>query len=162
MIPLIRSLLEFQGTVILRNTGGTMELRGEDLALKYSESWLTIYHAGAEHSEHRSHLHLRRGIYRYACVMEVEKGTPRLAFWEWAADAEALRAGVADAFKGPFVMFFASFYDWQRGGAPLPENRARFEQWIDRYGRQFDLNESLDPESDLFPIGYSESGRGNS
>lgn len=139
-LELLRLMLAEHGTIILRNGIGTMELRGTDLTLKTSDQWLTIYHASAPHSEHRSHIHMRRGRLSFACVIERENGTPQMTFWEREADAAAAIAGDKDS-KPPFAIFFASFFDWQAEGGPraLPENQTRYQDWVRAHGKRFEL-----------------------
>lgn len=135
---LLRSLLPGGVVVLLRNAAGSMELRGDDLALRTSESWLTIYHSDTERaggSESRSHLHLRRGAFRVARVVEQDGRTPILEFWTHPEDAE--RDG-----RPPLTVIFPSFYDWQNGKAPIPENHEWFRNWIENNGRCFTLRDS--------------------
>lgn len=142
LLTLITELLEFRGTVILRNEFGTMELRGTDLALKHSDEWITLYHASAANSEHRSHLHLRRSAFAYAEVIEREGGTAQVGFWKTKADVPAAVLQPADSRTGkpPFAMFFAPFYDWSGPEKKaLPENQARFAAWLNQNGRAFTI-----------------------
>lgn len=132
---LLRSILPHGVAVLLRNSGGTMELRGRDLAIKCSETWLTIYHATADGSEMRSHLHVRRGAYRVASVQEREGRTPTLEFWEHSDDAERED-------RPPFALIFPSFYDRRNGNAPIPENQLWFRRWIELHGRHFVLEDA--------------------
>src|ERR1700693_2764141 len=76
------------GAIMLRNSQGTMELRGDDLELSEAEEWITIYHTSASNFERPSHLHLRKRGYEYACVVEVEGATPQIAFWPKRTDTK--------------------------------------------------------------------------
>lgn len=135
---LLESLLPAGVVVLLRNRHGSMELRGRDLALKRSESWLTVYHQatdGEVGSETRSHLHLRRGTLQAGFVVEREGRSPVLEFWATAEDA--LGEG-----RPPLAITFPSFYDWQNDKAPIPAHRTWFREWVARYGTQFDLQDA--------------------
>ena len=135
---LLRTLLPAGVVVLLRNEAGTMELRGDDLELKSSERWLTVYHAGAladGSSETRSHLHLRRNSFGNARVVERAAHTPTLEFWPKEEDA---RQGG----RPPLSVTFPSFYDWQNDKAPIAKNRKWFDDWVERYGRRFELESS--------------------
>jgi hypothetical protein len=140
------------GVIILRNSEGTMELRGDDLELKESKEWITIYHASASNSERRSHLHLRKGRYGYACVIESDGATPQIAFWSEKPEdknnpkpaAESIKVpGIEhpamDKNRPPFSIFFPSFYDWANNKAPIEENQRLFKEWIEKNGREFEL-----------------------
>ncbi|MCR9141813.1 MAG: hypothetical protein NXI24_06140 [bacterium] len=145
-LQLIESLLEFQGTIILRNEFGTMELRGDDLTLKSGEQWLTIYHSRARNSERMSHVHLRRGVFGFAEILERDGGTAQMAFWKNESDARnagelSMESGITSPIKPPFAIFFAAFYDWSGPEKrELPENRARYEAWAKEHGRSFRLH----------------------
>mgnify|MGYP001615238131 CR=1 FL=1 len=128
---LIRKILPKIGTLILRNDSGSMELRGQDLKLKESAEWLTLYHASAPSSESRSHLHLRKKAFRYAHIVERDGGSPCIAFWPHKQDRTGDRP--------PLCVFFPSFYDWERNKAPIAKNRRYFRKWIERNGREFKL-----------------------
>ena len=122
-----------------------MELRGDDLKLKSTDTWLTIYHGRAENSERMSHIHLRRNSFGFAHITEREGGTTQLAFWKNESDARgateiSMESGTDAPLKPPFAMFFAAFYDWSGPEKKaLPENRARCEAWIAEHGREFAL-----------------------
>lgn len=142
-LALIEAMLAFRGTIILRNEFGTMELRGDDLSLKSSDHWITIFHSRAENSERMSHIHLRRPAFGYAEIIEREGGTAQLGFWKTRADAEnagtiSMETGITSPVKPPFAIFFAPFYDWSGPEkTALPENRISFETWVANNGRSF-------------------------
>ncbi len=134
---LLETALAEAQVVLLRNEHGTVELRGEDLALESGGEWLTLFHAGASPGpEARSHIHLRRGRLRYATIAEREGRTPVLELWPSRA---ALSAARASGGRPPLALMFRSFYDWGRDRAPIPEHRRRFEAWVAENGREFDL-----------------------
>ncbi|MDA2917398.1 hypothetical protein MYX64_11280 [Nitrospinae bacterium AH_259_B05_G02_I21] len=119
------------GMILLRNEQGAMELRGEDLVLRASEEWLTIYHSTAESSESQSHLHLRKRSFRYARVMEKEGATPFVAFWRTKEEGTDT--------SPPFAIYFPSFYDWAKDKAPIEENQRLFQEWLEQHGREFTM-----------------------
>lgn len=128
---LIEKMLERPGWVVLRNSEGTMELKGEDLTLKTHKDWITVYHGCCDNSESRSHLHLRKGSYRYACLVETEGYTPQMAFWLSEED-------VSDS-KPSMAFYFPSFYDWSNGKKDIVEHQKYCERWLAKNGRAFHL-----------------------
>lgn len=139
---LARHMLENCQVVLLRNPYGTTEIRGADLAIKEHGDWVTIYHRSAASSESRSHLHLRHRSLRYAEIQERPGMTPVLAFWP---DADSVRHTT----KPPLAMTFPSFYDWAADKAPIQENHAYFQSWIEHNGRCFELSEEQ-PDTEPF------------
>ena len=119
-------LIDMDGTFILQNEHGSMELRGRDMYLHPYKEWLTVYHANAKSPEARSHLHLKRQTLQAATVCHSEGQTPYLAFFKTAEPCgEPL-----------LVWYFPSFYDWSQGKTLIPDNVACFESFIETYGEQ--------------------------
>jgi len=117
------------GLFLLNSSIGAMELHGDDLYMSRSDPWLAIYHASKPGGESRSHLHLKIGTLKSACIVEEEGQTPYLGFWESAeCSGEAtLRA------------YFPSFYDWANDKEPIEARRQYFATWIEAHGRRFEL-----------------------
>jgi len=117
--------------VILRNPKGTVELKGADLTIKEHGDWITIFHGSCQSSEQRSHLHLRKKSYHYACIRETEGYTPQMTFWIRQED-------VCDD-KPEFAVYFPSFYDWSEGKKPLLDHHQHYREWVKTHGREFEL-----------------------
>jgi hypothetical protein len=128
---LMAKLMVRPGMIVLRNPEGTVELKGDDLILKEHGDWVTVYHGTDTISEKRSHLHMRKKGYAYACVREVEGYTAHMTFWKTKEDF------CED--KPPFAMYFPTFYDWTDGKTELPEHKEYFEKWVAKHGRHFEL-----------------------
>ncbi len=122
---LLDILIRMDSTFILRNEHGAMELRGNDFHLRPYQEWLTIYHTTAPRSpESRSHLHLKWQTLRSAAIQQEEGQTPHLAFYTTPEPVgEPL-----------LVWYFPSFYDWARGKADIPANKAQYEAFVNNYG----------------------------
>lgn len=148
MLPYVR----MGGAIMLRNSQGTMELRGDDLELSEAGEWITIFHTSASNFERRSHLHLRKKGYEYACVVEIEGATPQIAFWSKRADnkdgtkleVEPIRVPgmqhpATDKNRPPLSIYFPSFYDWANNKIPIEKNQKLFKEWIEINGREFEL-----------------------
>lgn len=138
--------------IMLGNSQGTMELRGDDLELSEAGEWITIYHTSASNFERRSHLHLPKKGYEYACVVEVEGATPQIAFWPKRADNKdssklevepvkvpCMQHPAMDKKRPPFSIDLPPFYDWANNKAPIEENQRLFREWIEMNGQEFEL-----------------------
>ena len=133
---LIQALLDLGCSIVHRNPQGTLELRGEDFIIKLSDLWLTIYHGGIENLESRSHLHLKRGLYRYAEILEDDEYAPTIGFWVQEGRSE----GVGVDREPSLAFYFPPFYRWNRGEkTPIPENQRRYREWVAEHGCRFRL-----------------------
>lgn len=131
-VELLRKVLEYvnHGGLFMHSSRiGAGELHGDDLYISQSDGWLAIYHGSNPGGESRSHLHLKTGVLKAARIVEEEGETPYLGFWE---NPE----GIVEA---ALRAYFPSFYDWTNNKAPIEENRAYFERWVETHGRRFDL-----------------------
>ena len=127
MIELIKELIALGGTIILRNEWGTTELRGEDFTLRDSGEWLTIYHSTCDNPEQRSHIHLRKLSFTYACIVVNPGYTPMMAFWQSTAKSEA----VGENKKPLFAIYIPSFYCWANGDkTALQGNQDIYKEWL--------------------------------
>ena len=124
--------LPLGGGFLLRNSFGTGEFKGELFNFRLKGEWCTIYPKGAESSEERSHIHLRWKNLRFAQVVEIEKRTPQLRFFEKEEDSQL------DS-KAPFVYVFPSFYDWGNEAKPIMENQNLYTEWVNNNGKSFNL-----------------------
>ena len=124
---LLEVLVRLDGTFILRNEHGSMELRGNDFYLSPYKEWITLYHAAAKSPESRSHLHLKWQTLRSAAIVREEGQTPHLAFY----------TTVEPVGQPLLVWYFPSFYDWENNKADIPENRARYEVFVKTYSTAF-------------------------
>ncbi len=133
---LIQALLDLGCSIVHRNPQGTLELRGEDFIIKLSDQWLTIYHGGERNLESRSHLHLKRGLYRCAEIVELEEYAPTIGFWVQEDSSEGSSVGQEPS----LAFYFPPFYRWNRGEkTPVPENQRRYREWVAEHGRRFRL-----------------------
>ncbi len=122
-------------SVILQNAHGSTELLGDDLYVSATDEWMTLYHRETAQPEDRSHLHLRRGSFAYARVVEREGQTARVVF---STTRETFPGDDEDA---PLSIYFRSFYEYSDGGKRLlPDRRAAFEAWVGQHGREFVLS----------------------
>ena len=134
MTELIKELVALGGTIILRNQWGTTELRGEDFTVRDSDEWLTIYHSSCDNPEHRSHIHLHKTSFTYACLEENPGYTPQMAFWESPQKSEAVGAKK----KPLFAIYFPSFYDWSKGEKTAIEDHHRlYADWCAANAREY-------------------------
>jgi hypothetical protein len=126
MIELIKELVSLGGTIILRNEFGTTELRGDDFIVRDTGTWLTLYHNSCENPEQRSHLHLRKDMYKFAEIIENPEYTPFVAFWKNKSREEA----IGEKKKPTFAIYFPSFYSWDKGPkTAIVENHQVYEKW---------------------------------
>jgi len=128
---LLETLFLKPGMVVLRNPEGTVELKGDDLTMKEHGDWISIYHSTAANSESRSHLHLRKNSYHYACVRETEGYTAQMTFWKSKEEMSET--------KPPFAVYFPAFYDWTDGKKEIAEHKKYFEKWLTEHGSEFYL-----------------------
>lgn len=130
---LIQALLDLGCSIVHRNPQGTLELRGEDFIIKLSDLWLTIYHGEIENLESRSHLHLKRGLYRYAEILEDEG---YIGFWAQEDKSD----GISVDQKPSLAFYFPPFHRWNRGNkTAIPENQRRYREWVAEHGCRFRL-----------------------
>ena len=121
---LLDVLLGMQGTFILQNEHGSMELRGNDLYLHPYQEWLTIYHATAPSPESQSHLHLKWQSLGSAVIVREEGQTPHLAFYPTTEPVG----------ESPLVWYFPSFYDWGKNKADIPAHQAQYTAFVQSHG----------------------------
>lgn len=122
--------------VIMKTAGMTVELRGEDLTVKETDRFVTIFHRTAPNSEARSHVHIRVNHYRRAVLRHPEgKTMPFLSLYP-SADDEVV-AGEAD-----LKVYFPPLFD-RKTGAPFPANQQNLEQWVQRFGDDLELRLKL-------------------
>ena len=134
MTELIKQLSALGGTIILRNEWATTELRGDDFTVRDSGEWLTIYHSICENPEHRSHIHLRKNSFKYACIIESSGYTPQMAFWQSEDKDEA----VGEQQKPLFAIYFPSFFNWSNGDkTAIEENQLVYKEWTAENPREF-------------------------
>ncbi len=124
---LLEIFLRMDGTFILSNEHGSMELRGNDLYLRPYKQWLTIYHSEAKSPESRSHLHLKWQTLHSATIVREEGQTPHLAF----------HTGAEPVGQPLLTWYFPSFYDWGNDKAEIPENQGQYEAFVKIYGTAF-------------------------
>ena len=128
---LLELLIRMDGTFILRNDYGSMELRGNDMYLSSYNEWLTVYHSTPKNPESQSHLHLKWHTLRAAVMVREEGQTPHLAFY-----------GTAEAVGEPLLLwYFPSFYNWSQGKAEIPANIAQYEAFVATHGTALQLVE---------------------
>lgn len=133
---LIQALLDLGCSIVHRNPQGTLELRGKDFIIKLSDLWLTIYHSGIENPESRSHLHLKRGLYRYAEIREDKEYAPIIEFWVQEDKSDGIGIDQASS----LAFYFPPFYRWNNGEkTPIPENQRRYKEWVAEHGCRFCL-----------------------
>jgi len=113
--------LPLGGGFLLRNSFATGEFKGEPFTFKMNEEWCTIYPEKEDSSEAKSHIHLRWRNLKFAQIVEIEKRTPQLRFFENESDSNL------DT-KAPFVFVFPSFYDWRNEATPIIENQNVFKK----------------------------------
>ena len=121
-----------KGTFILRNAHGAMELNSDDLYTSAAGEYVTLYQRGAANPESRSHLHLKWRTLRCARIEREEGETPHLAFY-----AEPELGG-----EPLLLWYFPSFYDYERDRESIPENVARYEEFVRERGSDLRLIES--------------------
>ncbi|MGQ4810035.1 hypothetical protein NKDENANG_03480 [Candidatus Entotheonellaceae bacterium PAL068K] len=122
---LLDVLLRMEGTFILQNEHGSMELRGNDLYLHPYREWLTIYHATPTNPESQSHLHLKWQTLRSAVIVHEAGQTPHLAFYRTAEPVGA----------PPLVWYFPSFYNWANNKANVAAHQAQYKAFVQNHGR---------------------------
>ena len=130
---LIELMLPNCGVLVLRNSHGVMELRGDDLYLRRGRT-LTIYHSTPERGESKSHAHLYVSGLHWARVIEKEGITPRLCFWSDKSETPE---------KAPFTITFPRFYDWENNREPIEANKKYFLSWVEKHGRFFELSPDI-------------------
>ncbi len=127
-VGLMRAWLPCCDCAMLRNPWGTAEVRGDDLVLKHTAAWITIFHRDAPATEALSHLHVRREVFRFAQVVQTPERTPRLDFWPDSDTGD----------RAPLSLRFLRF--WERGrGASILAHQVRFSAWVTEHGRVFTL-----------------------
>lgn len=136
----ITELVAWHTTIVWRNEHGTAELNGDDFFVMESDKWLTLYHEKIDKKESRSHVHLRRGQYRYAEVTEDSGYTPFIAFWCHKDKSDA----IGDESSASFAIYFPTFYHWhnkggKEGKTTVFENQQFYKDWIAKNGRQFEI-----------------------
>ena len=130
---LISELIAIRGTFILDNHHGSMEFRGDDLYLRPTEEWITIYHQGAASPESQSHLHLRRAMLRSARIAREPGETPHLQFFPRPEPSG----------ESTLVWYFPSFYNYRKGKADIPENQKIYDAFIDAHGNEFAIVDAV-------------------
>ena len=134
LADLLDALLPRCGALVLHSAAGAMELRAPPYYVSGAGEWLTVYQEAARSprsglGERASHLHIKATALGWARVVAPEGKTPYVAFW----------AGEDEAGEPPLTVYFPSFWDWGRGKAPIPENRAFFAAWVAEHGDRWRL-----------------------
>ena len=130
---LLAELIAIQGTFILQNAHGSMELRADDLYLNPTEEWITIYREGASNPESQSHLHLRRAMLRSGRIARELEETPHLQFFQTPKPSG----------ESTLVWYFPSFYDYRKGKVDIPENQKVYDAFVDAHGSEFAIVDAV-------------------
>ena len=103
LLQMIEQALPHCQRLAVRSAVGLSELRGDDLKAKASERFVTVYHGSADHSEHRSHVHINLSRFKQCLLAHTERGTPFLAFIGQGEPAEnaLLKIFLNRAWEGP-------------------------------------------------------------